>query len=312
MATAELQVTGQAIPRGSQAPARRQAGLWSDARRRLSHDRVTVVALLVLAFFVLLAASADLLADGFFGYSVTRQDLLNSYERPALARPAFWLGSDNLGRSQVVRLLYGARISLAVGFGAAFINLTIGLAFGLSAGYFRGWFDDVVQFVIGTLHSIPTLFLLLIVAVLFSPSALTLVVILGALSWPSVSLFVRGQTLSLGEREFVTAARVLGANHLRLILQQVLPNVLPLVIVLSAIDVGTLILTESALSFLGLGIQPPTPSWGNMLTNAASDLARGPWLVYGPGAAIFLTVLCLYLVGDGLRDALDPRLNRTV
>jgi peptide/nickel transport system permease protein len=116
--------------------------------------------------------------------------------------------------------------------------------------------------------------------------------------------------MSLAEREFVTASRVIGASHLRLIVQHVLPNVVPLVIVLSAIDVGTLILTESALSFLGLGIQPPTPSWGNMLTNAASDLARGPWLVYGPGAAIFLTVLCLYLVGDGLRDALDPRINR--
>jgi peptide/nickel transport system permease protein len=126
-----------------------------------------------------------------------------------------------------------------------------------------------------------------------------------------VSLFVRGQALSLREREFVTAARVVGASHLRLIVRHVLPNVLPLVIVLSAIDIGTLILTESALSFLGLGIQPPTPSWGNMLTNAASDLAHGPWLVYGPGAAIFLTVLCLYLIGDGLRDALDPRLSRS-
>jgi peptide/nickel transport system permease protein len=276
----------------------------------MRRDRPTVVAMLILALLVALAASADVLANGFFGYSFTRQDLLNSYEPPDLTRPAFWLGTDNLGRSEVVRVLYGARISLAVGFGAAFINLTIGLALGLAAGYFRGWFDDLVQFVISTLVSIPSLFLLLIVAVLFSPSAITLVIILGLLSWPTVSLFVRGQTLSLGEREFVTAARVVGASHPRLIVQHVLPNVLPLVIVLSAIDVGTLILTESALSFLGLGIQPPTPSWGNMLTNAASDLSHGPWLVYGPGAAIFLTVLCLYLVGDGLRDALDPRLNR--
>jgi peptide/nickel transport system permease protein len=302
LATAEL---APAI----ESPAR-QRGLWADALRRIRRDRATVIAVAILVLFVVLAVCADLLADRFFGYSFTRQDLLNSYERPDLTHPAFWLGTDNLGRSEVVRLLYGARISLAVGFGAAFINLTIGLALGLAAGYFRGWFDDVVQFVISTLVSIPSLFLLLIVAVLFSPSALTLVIILGLLSWPNVSLFVRGQTLSLGEREFVTAARVLGANHLRLVVQHLLPNVLPLVIVLSAIDVGTLILTESALSFLGLGIQPPTPSWGNMLTNAASDLSHGPWLVYGPGAAIFLTVLCLYLIGDGLRDALDPRLNR--
>jgi ABC-type dipeptide/oligopeptide/nickel transport system permease subunit len=310
MATAQVQVTSRAVPLADQSPARRQAGLWSDAARRLRRDHLTIIAVGVLFLFVVLAACADLLADHVFNYSFTRQDLLNSYSRPELARPAFWLGTDNLGRSQVVRLLYGARISLAVGFGAAFINLTIGLALGLAAGYFKGWFDDLVQFVISTLNSIPSLFLLLIVAVLFSPSALTLVVILGLLSWPTVSLFVRGQTLSLGEREFVTASRVVGAGDVRLMVQHILPNVLPLVIVLSAIDVGTLILTESALSFLGLGIQPPTPSWGNMLTNAASDLARGPWLVYGPGAAIFLTVLCLYLVGDGLRDALDPRLGQ--
>jgi peptide/nickel transport system permease protein len=309
LATAELGAATRSAPPTTQVPTR-QRGLWADAFRRIRRDRPTVIALITLAVFVVLAVGADVLANGFFGYSFTRQDLLSSYEPPDVRHPAFWLGSDNLGRSEVVRLLYGARISLAVGFGAAFINLTIGLALGLAAGYFRGWFDDLVQFVISTLVSIPSLFLLLIVAVLFSPSAFTLVIILGLLSWPTVSLFVRGQTLSLSEREFVTAARVLGANHMRLIVQHVLPNVLPLVIVLSAIDVGTLILTESALSFLGLGIQPPTPSWGNMLTNAASDLSHGPWLVYGPGAAIFLTVLCLYLIGDGLRDALDPRLNR--
>jgi peptide/nickel transport system permease protein len=202
-------------------------------------------------------------------------------------------------------------VSLAVGFGAATINLTLGLALGLAAGYSRGWLDDFIQFVVSTLNSIPSLFLLLIVAVLFRPGPVTLVVILGLLSWQGITLFVRGQTLSLREREFVTAGRVLGASGTRIMLRHLLPNVLPLVFILSAIDVGGLILTESALSYLGLGISPPTPSWGNMLTNAASDLSRGPWLVYGPGAAIFVTVLCLYLLGDGLRDALDPRLRAT-
>ena len=120
---------------------------------------------------------------------------------------------------------------------------------------------------------------------------------------------MRGQTLSLREREFVAAGRVIGASHGRLMFRHLLPNVLPLVLVLSAIDVGGIVLYESALSFLGLGILPPTPSWGNMLSNAASNLTHGPWLVYAPGAAIFVTVLCLYLIGDGLRDALDPRLG---
>jgi peptide/nickel transport system permease protein len=173
----------------------------------------------------------------------------------------------------------------------------------------RGWFDDFIQFAVSTLNSIPTLFLLLIVAVLFRPGPPTLVVILGLLSWQGITLFVRGQTLSLREREFVTAGRVIGASSARVMLRHILPNVLPLVFILSAIDVGGLILTESALSYLGLGISPPTPSWGNMLSNAASDLSKGPWLVYGPGTAIFVTVLCLYLLGDGLRDALDPRLT---
>jgi peptide/nickel transport system permease protein len=261
----------------------------------------------VLLVFVVLAAAADVLAGGFFHYSFTQQDLLNGYAKPTLSDPAFWLGADSLGRSQIVRLLYGGRVSLSVGIGAALINLTIGSALGLTAGYARGWYDDLVQFVINTLVSIPTLPLLLIVSVLFSPGPVALVMILGLLRWPNATLFVRGETLSLREREFIAAGRVAGATWVRIIIRHLLPNVLPLVIVLTAIDVGTLILLESALSFLGLGISPPVPSWGNMLTTASQDLSRGPWLVYAPGASIFLTVLCLYLVGDGLRDALDPR-----
>jgi peptide/nickel transport system permease protein len=283
--------------------------LWAGAARRLRRDRLTLAAGGVLLAIALLALAADAIADNFFHYGFTRQNLLAAYHPPTLLDPPLWLGSDNLGRSQVVRLLYGARVSLAVGFGAATINLTIGLSLGLAAGYTQGWLDDFIQFVVSTLNSIPTLFLLLIVAVLFRPGPATLVVILGLLSWQGITLFVRGQALSLREREFVAAGRVIGASSARLVLQHILPNVLPLVFILSAIDVGGLILTESALSYLGLGISPPTPSWGNMLSNAASDLSKGPWLVYGPGVAIFVTVLCLYLVGDGLRDALDPRLR---
>ena len=285
-------------------------GIWSNAFARLRRDKLTLVAAGILVLFIGLAAAADALAENFFHYGFTRQDLLNSYTRPTLGDPPFWLGSDDLGRSEVVRLLYGGRVSLSVGIGAALINLTLGLILGLTAGYARGWFDDLVQFVISTLLSIPTLPLLLIVSVLFTPGPAALVLVLGLLRWPNATLFVRGQTLSLREREFIAAGRVAGASSARIVFHHMLPNVLPLIIVLTAIDVGTLILVESALSFLGLGISPPLPSWGNMLTRASQDLSRGPWLVYAPGAAIFLTVLCLYLVGDGLRDALDPRLNR--
>jgi len=310
VASQSLSLPGR--PAVEATPARRpSAGIWGNALASLRRDRVTIVAASILAILFVLAAAADLLATYLFHYGFTRQDLLNGYQTPTLADPAFWLGSDDLGRSEIVRLLYGARVSLSVGLGAAIINLSIGLVLGLTAGFQRGWFDDLVQFVISTLNSIPAIPLLLIVSVLFQPGPVTLVIILGALLWPSASLFVRGQTLSLREREFVAAGRVAGASSVRIIVRHILPNVLPLIFVLTAIDVGTLILIESALSYLGLGISPPTPSWGNMLTRAQQDLSRGPWLVYAPGAAIFLTVLCLYLVGDGLRDALDPRLNRT-
>lgn len=291
------------------APRRIAAGLWSDAIYRFTHDRVSLVALAVLFVLVVLALAADVLAENFFRYGYTQQDLFNTHAKPDLRNPAFWAGGDEIGRSQVVRLLYGGRVSLAVGFGAALINLSLGIALGLASGYFRGWFDDLTQFLITTLNSIPALFLLLLFSVLFTPGTLTLIVVIGFLTWPGITLFVRGQALSLREREFTTAARVIGASHRRVMFRHILPNVLPLVFILSAIDIGGIILVESALSFLGLGINPPTPSWGNMLSNASSNLSRGPWLVYAPGAAIFLTVLCLYLVGDGLRDALDPRLK---
>jgi peptide/nickel transport system permease protein len=277
----------------------------------LRRDQVTLVAGTILGVMIVLAVSADALATNLFHYGFTRQDLLNGYTKPTLTDPAFWLGSDDLGRSEIVRLLYGARVSLSVGIGAAIINLTIGISLGLTAGFQRGAIDDLVQFVIGTVNSVPRIPLLLILAVLFQPGPVTLVLILGLLTWPNASLFVRGQTLALRERDFIAAGRVAGATSVRIMVRHLLPNVLPLVFVLTAIDVGSLILLESGLSYLGFGISPPTPSWGNMLTRATQDLSRGPWLVYGPGVAIFLTVLCLYLVGDGLRDALDPRLNRT-
>lgn len=287
-------------------------GLWVEVRRRIMGDWLTALATGILLLLVALAVAADVLSSAFFHFGFSQQDLLNAYSPPDLNHPALWLGSDDLGRSQAVRLLYGARVSLGVGFGAAFINLTLGLGLGLAAGYWRGWLDDVVQWLVATLESIPRVFLLLLIAVLFRPGPVQLIVVLGLLSWPVIALFIRGQTFSLRGREFVVAARVSGAGGWRIVARHILPNVLPLAAVLTAIEAGSLILTESALSFLGLGIQPPTPSWGNMLSAAASGLSRGPWLVWGPGAVIFITVLCLYLVGDGLRDALDPRLSSGV
>ena len=305
-----MAVGAQTATRPRELPQpRASAGLWSNAWYSLRRDRLTMAAGAVVMLIILLSVGAPLLAEYVFKTTFERQDLLHTYGRPTLDPLAYLLGSDEVGRSQVVRLFYGGQVSLFVGFVAAFIQLTIGVLLGLMAGYFRGRVDDLITWFITTLNSIPTIFLLIIISALFSPGAITLTIIIGAIFWTGITNFVRGQTFALREREFVTAARTVGATPWRIMLRHILPNVLPLIFVLTAIDVGTIILAESALSYLGLGIVPPTPSWGNMLTNAASYFNRAPWLVVSPGTMIFLTVLCLYLIGDGLRDALDPRLK---
>ena len=297
--------------RAEVAPAaeRPAAGLWSNAWYRLRRDRLTMAAFAILLILVLVSISAPLLAQFVFQFRFEQQNLLRAYGTPTLDPPAYLLGADELGRSQVVRLLYGGQVSLFVGFVGALVNLTIGVVVGLTAGYLRGRTDDVITWFITTLNSIPLLFLLLIISAVFSPNALTLTLTIGLLFWTGISLYVRGQTFALREREFVVAARTIGATTSRIMFRHILPNVLPLIFVLAAIDVGGIILAESALSYLGLGITPPTPSWGNMLSNAVSYSVRAWWLVVSPGAMIFLTVLSLYLIGDGLRDALDPRLK---
>jgi peptide/nickel transport system permease protein len=285
------------------------ASFWSDALWRLRHDPTTMTAFAVLFVLAVLAIGADFLADNFFQWSFSKQDILNSYGKPNADQPAMWLGSDQLGRSQIVRLLYGARVSLFIGVFGAIVSLVIGVGLGISAGYFRGWWDDVVVWIVSTLNGIPTLYLLLIVGFLFRLDYISLAVFIGALGWTFITNQARGQTFTLRERDFVTAARVIGASPGRIVLRHIFPNVLPLLIVIAMIDVAGVILAESGLSYLGFGIQPPVPSWGNMLNGASQFFTRGPWLVYPPGFCIALTVLCLYLIGDGLRDALDPRLR---
>ena len=294
-----------------QAEADRPAvGFWRDALWRIRRDATTMIALAILAAMIVLALGADLLADHVFGISFSKQDLLRTFERPSFANePAFWLGADNLGRSEIVRLLYGARVSLFIGIVAALVQLTLGLALGVSAGYFRGRWDDIVVWLISTLNGIPTLYLLIIVGLLFRLDPVSLVILIGLLGWTGEANLARGQTFAWRERDFVTAARTIGASPFRIMLRHIVPNILPLMIVTGMITIGGVILAESALSYLGFGIQPPVPSWGNMLTGATGFYYKGPHLIMIPGIAISLTVLCLYLIGDGLRDALDPRLR---
>lgn len=276
------------------------------AVRRIVRDRLTMGALGIIFLLIILSLLAGVISENILHVDPNKTDLLATFEAPS---GEHWLGTDQLGRDQLSRLLFGGRISLGIGFSATAVSMTIGIAIGLIAGFFGGFVDDFIMWFINTLQSIPFLFLLLIIVALFAPTPFWFVMILGFLGWMGTSRLVRGEVFSLRERDYVTAAKALGASKLTLMLRHVLPNAIPIVIVITMIDVGAVILVESALSFLGLGIQPPTATWGNMLSNSQSYFHLGTHLVIYPGLLITLTVLCLYLLGDGLRDALDPRLK---
>jgi peptide/nickel transport system permease protein len=290
----------QALESTSRRPSR---SFLSNALRLLKRDRLTLAAAALLGLLAVLAVLAPALTAA-LGLPANSVDLAQRFQPPAAAH---WLGTDDFGRDQFARLLMGAQVSLFVGFLAASINLTVGLGLGMTAALYGGRVDDVITWLINTFRSIPGLFLVLIVASMFRVDKTGLAVIIGLTSWMGGARLVRGQALQIREHEYIGAARSIGATNFRILVRHLLPNVLPIAIVLLGIDVGDAILRESALSYLGLGIQPPDASWGNMLNNAQSYFSRAPWLVYAPGAVIAATVWCLFTLGDGLRDALDPR-----
>jgi peptide/nickel transport system permease protein len=285
---------------------RKSESLLTKAIRRLVRDRLTMVMTGILLVLVVFSISAPLL-EQVLDVSYRRTDVSRSYL--PIGSEGFILGTDDLGRDQLTRLAYAGQISLSIAFGAALLSLTIGVTLGIITGFYGGIVDDIVVWAITTLNSIPTLLLLIIVVAIFRPTALTLILILGFLGWTGTCRLVRGETISLREREFIIGARALGASNLRIMASHIAPNLISIVIITLAIDIGTLMLVEAALSYLGLGVQPPTPSWGNMLSNSQTFFTRGPHLVWPPGLLIATTVLCLYVIGDGIRDAFDPTIN---
>jgi peptide/nickel transport system permease protein len=291
------------VPQVETASHRPHRSLLGNALYFLRKDRLTIAAGGILLLFTVLALLAPVITQS-LGLAVTSVDLTQRFLPPGPGHP---LGTDDFGRDQLARLLFGARVSLSVGFLAAGINLTIGLGLGMVAALYGGRADDVICWLINTVRSIPGLFLVLIVASMFRVGPVGLAVIIGLTSWMGGARLVRGQALQVREHDYIGAARSVGATNGRIMMRHLLPNVLPVAIVLLGIDVGDAILRESALSYLGLGIQPPDASWGNMLNNAQSFFTRAPWLVYAPGAVIAATVWCLFTLGDGLRDAFDPR-----
>jgi peptide/nickel transport system permease protein len=283
-------------------PARQGTGLGIG--RRFLRNRLAVVATVVLLLICGTALLAPVLID--------HERVLDQKRTATFAAPSAdaWFGRDELGRDAFARAVYGARISLAVGLVSALLATVIGVVLGTIAGYVGGWADAIIDRFTELVLTIPFLLLLILAASVMRPSVLSIILILGLFDWPILARLVRGEFISMRNREFVEAARALGCNNPRIIVRHILPNAIAPIIVSATLLVAIHITTEAVISFLGLGIQPPTPSWGNMLTQAQNYIISAPFLAIFPGLLILITVLCINLLGDGLRDAFDPRQKR--
>jgi len=282
------------------APVARERGQWRLALERFLEHRLAVTSALVLLVLTLAAALAPLLSP----FDPESTDLLQRFESPSSAHI---MGTDSVGRDLLTRILYGGRVSLAIGVLATLTAITIGTTLGGVAGYYGRWADGVLMRFVDAVRSIPRLFLLILFAVFFGGKVITVILVLGALSWTTTARLVRAMFLSLKERDFVLAARAVGARDRDIMVRHILPNAIAPVIVAATLGVAATIIAESTLSFLGLGVQPPVPTWGNMLKDATTDMGKAPWIAIFPGVAIFLAVVAINFIGDGLRDAFDPR-----
>ncbi len=275
-------------------------------RRRLFADPRAAVGLVLIAAIAAAAIAAPLIAHG----DPIQQNLAGRLAPPSWRH---WLGTDGAGRDVWARLVYGARVSLAVGFISQAIAVTLGLVFGLLAGYYGRWVDEVIMRLADVTLAFPTLLLLIAMVAALQPSLLVVFTAVGLVGWAGMARLVRGQVLVVRELEFVQAIRALGARDRRIVVRHVLPNVLAPIIIAATLGVAGAIMAEAALSFLGLGVQPPTPSWGSMIADGRdlAQLRHAPWTSVAPGLAIGAAVMAFNLVGDALRDALDPRFRRT-
>lgn len=275
---------------------------WSIAARMFRRNRLAVAGLIVIVLFYLVALLAPLLAP----YDPIEQDIARALQPP---QPGNWLGTDRFGRDVLSRIIYGSRISLSIGFIATAISITIGTLLGATAGFFGRRTDTLIMRFTDTVLAFPRLILLILVIALFNPSILAIILVLGLTQWPGTTRIVRGDVLSLRERDFIHAAQALGMSRARVLLRHVVPNVLAPVIVAATLGIGNTIVLEAGLSFLGIGVPPPTPTWGSMVAEGRDYLLSAWWLATFPGLTIVFVVLAFNLVGDGLRDALDPRLR---
>ena len=282
--------------------------LWGDALRRLKKNKLAIAAIIWILFIVVLAVSADLWVPQHFGEPTATASNMAAESRlaPSLEHP---FGTDSLGRDVFSRVIYGARISLTVGLVATGISTAIGLVMGALAAYYGGIWDTIIMRLADIFLAFPyTLFVIAMLAVI-GGGIQNVFIAIGILGWPSVARVFRSAILSVKENDYVDAARAMGASDLRIVVRHIFPNSVASIVVYATMNIGGAILTESALSFLGMGVQPPAPSWGTLIQAGQQYLQTQPWLMILPGLAILSTVLAFTLLGDGLRDALDVKMK---
>jgi oligopeptide transport system permease protein len=286
--------------------------LWIDAWHRLLRNRAAIVSMVLLAVIAMMAILAPLLSQ--YPYEATDYGTISCAPdwwpgTDALCRAGgtHWFGTDSIGRDLFVRVLYGARVSLAVGLVATLVSLVIGVAYGAAAGYLGGRIDAVMMRFVDVLYSLPFIFFVIILMVVFHRNFFLLFVAIGAVEWLTMARIVRGQTLSIKQKEFIEAARAGGVGTRGIIFRHIIPNVIGPVIVYVTLTIPAVILAESFLSFLGLGIQEPLTSWGVLIADGTNQMETAPWLLLFPAGFMAVTLFCFNFIGDGLRDALDPK-----
>ncbi len=277
--------------------------LWQDAWSRLKRNRLAMFGLGVIIFFIGVSILTPLIAP----YAYETQDLSLGAAPPSLTH---WLGTDTLGRDQLTRLMYGGRISLLVGFAATAVSLVVGVLWGTIAGYTGGRVDNVMMRIVDILYALPFMIFVILLMVVFGQSFILLFLAIGLVEWLTMARIVRGQVQSLRQQEFISAAVVTGLSDWQIMARHIIPNIIGPVIVYITLTIPGVMLFEAFLSFLGLGIQPPQSSWGVLISTGVETMEEYPWLLIFPGLALSLTLFSLNFLGDGLRDALDPRSSR--
>ena len=277
--------------------------LWTISFRRMRKNRTAIAGIIILFIFAIIAIFAPLIAP----YDPFNQNFIRAFRPPSMEN---FLGTDEFGRDVFSRIIYGARISLQIGFVSVFISLILGVSLGLIAGYYGSWLDMLIMRVMDLMLSFPYILLALVIMSILGPGIFNAMIAIGIVYVPQYARIVRSSVLSVKKKEYVMAAQALGASDLRIILKHVFLNSMAPIIIQTTLSIGRAIINAAGLSFLGLGAQPPTPEWGAMLSNGQDFLRNAPWIATFPGIAIALLVLGFNLVGDGFRDAFDPRLHK--